>query len=74
MAGTKAGAAKRRAVRTTPSAEVVRAALPPAAQYEVGRRPLLHDGLLLQPGDPVPGAENWPRVESWERSGRIVKR
>lgn len=76
MAGTKAGAAARRersAPHTPPASAAPETPLPETV-YAVGRRPLNYEGVLLQPGDPVPGAERWTRVESWERAGLIVKR
>lgn len=44
----------------------------PGYSYVVGVKPLLTDAGLLQPGTPVPGAENWPRVEAWVRARRLV--
>lgn len=41
--------------------------------YIVGARPLKHEGEWLQPGDIVPGAEKWNRLESWIRWRRIVE-
>lgn len=41
--------------------------------YVVGPRPMKGPGgVMMQPGDPVPGAEKWPRVEAWVRARRIV--
>lgn len=75
MPGTKAGAAKRRAVRSESASPVSeRTALPSAAEYECGNKPLKFGEITLVKGDPIPGAESWPRLESWIRTGRIVKR
>lgn len=51
----------------------------PAAEaeyfYVVGILPLkIAGGKTLAPGDPVYGAENWARVEAWERARRIIRR
>lgn len=42
------------------------------ASYVCGDRPLRTEHGMLEPGEPVPHAEDWPRVEAWVRSGRIV--
>jgi hypothetical protein len=42
------------------------------SRYVVGRKPLKSGTTMLMPGMPVPGAENWLRVESWVRSGHLV--
>lgn len=41
--------------------------------YEA-RRPLLVGDTVIDIGEIVPGAEDWPRVESWVRTGKIVRR
>lgn len=40
--------------------------------YVVARRALNWEGLVLEPGDVVPGAEEWPRLEAWVRAGRVA--
>lgn len=37
--------------------------------YVVGRKPLRVGSKFLQPGEVVPDAHKWPRVESWVRTG-----
>lgn len=44
------------------------------AGHVVGRKPLLVDGILAEPGEPIFDADSWLRVESWVRTGRIVPR
>lgn len=48
------------------------APLAPAVDYFVGRKPLKVGEETRQPGDPVPEAASWPRLESWINTGRIV--
>lgn len=43
-----------------------------ATHYVVVRRPLAWEGLTLLVGETVPGAKDWPRLESWVRAGRIA--
>lgn len=40
--------------------------------YVVSRRPLPLDDKVLEIGEVVPGAAQWPRVEAWVRAGRIT--
>jgi hypothetical protein len=66
MAGTKEGAAKRYAlVKSENENDPV---------YVVGRRPLKMGDDVLAPGDVVPGAHRWLRLESWLRTGAISRR
>jgi hypothetical protein len=44
----------------------------PAFDYVVGRKPLRVGSETRRPGDPVPEAATWPRLESWVRSGAII--
>lgn len=37
----------------------------------IARRPLKIGAKRFKPGDPVPEAEGWTRVESWVRAGYI---
>lgn len=48
-------------------APVVGTPAPPV--YRVGRKPLKVGDKYLQPGEVVPEAHTWPRVEAWVRSG-----
>lgn len=41
-------------------------------KYVVGSLPLRYGDAILQPGDEVPDAHLWPRVESWIRTRRII--
>lgn len=41
--------------------------------YVVGRRPLRHQGKVLQPGEEVPGAAEWPRIEAWVSARSVVR-
>lgn len=41
--------------------------------YYVGKRPLKLGKETLQPGDEIPEAARFPRLESWIRSGAIVE-
>lgn len=41
--------------------------------YRCGYRPLRHRDKLLQHGDIVEGAADWPRLESWVRTRRILR-
>lgn len=43
-------------------------------EYVVGRRQLKVGEETRQPGDPIPEAAQWPRLESWLRSGAIAQR
>src|SRR5438270_14091975 len=43
-------------------------------EYVVGRRPLKVGEETRQPGDPIPEAASWPRLESWLRSGAVIQR
>lgn len=49
------------------SPRVEEAPAPPV--YLVGRKPLKVGSEMLQPGEVVPDAHTWPRVEAWVRSG-----
>ncbi len=40
--------------------------------YVVSRRPLQWEGLTLQVGETVPGAQSWPRLDAWVRAGRVA--
>lgn len=40
--------------------------------YEA-RRPVKVGDRIYQPGEEVPGVEDWPRPESWIHTGRIVR-
>ena len=46
----------------------------PYYTYKVGRRAIKMGEYMLQPGEPVLGAELWPRIESWVRTGALVPR
>lgn len=40
--------------------------------YVVGRRPMkIPGGITLQPGETVPGASGWPRLEGYVRTGAL---
>lgn len=57
-------------------AAAIKAGKPPVVtqwEYVVGRRPLKVGEETRQPGDPIPEAESWPRLESWLRSGAVVQ-
>lgn len=58
-------------------AAALKAGQPPVVtewEYVVGRRPLKVGEETRQPGDPLPEAASWPRLESWLRSGAVVQR
>lgn len=40
--------------------------------YVVGTKPIRHQGEILQPGTPVPGAASWPRLESRLRARTLA--
>lgn len=79
MAGTKEGAAKRLAARAALAVEdqVVEETVaeepefeepePIAAKYVAAKR-FTYNDHVYRPGDPVPGAEGWFRVEAWVRA------
>lgn len=56
--------------------QMVRAMPPTEPVYLAGSRgPRLKVGdHTLQPGDIVPGAHTWPRLEAYERAGRVRRR
>lgn len=75
MAGTKAGAAKRRHTQPAPPAAVTEERVELHPVYVVPpKRYLLHEGKRLEAGDVVPGAHLWPRIETWINTGRIVEK
>lgn len=43
-------------------------------EYVVGRRPLKVGDETRQPGEPIPEAAEWTRLESWLRSGAVIQR
>lgn len=47
------------------------AAVAPPSHYVVARRDLNWEGLVLHPGETIPGAEQWARLDSWVRAGRV---
>lgn len=42
--------------------------------YVVGRKPLRVGNEIRQPGDLIPEAATWPRLEGWIRSGAVEQR
>lgn len=70
--GTAAGAAKARAKR---EAKHLEAPSPVSSRtvYRVGIRPLKWGGLTFKVGEKFPFADQLPRLESWLRTGRLVK-
>lgn len=58
-------------------AAAIKAGKPPETtqwEYVVGRRALKVGEETRQPGEAIPEAAEWPRLESWIRSGAIVQR
>lgn len=44
---------------------------PPAKEpgrHFIAVRKMTYQGQVLEAGDPVPGAEQWPRVDAWVRA------
>lgn len=76
MPGTKEGAAKRLAKDDAQKRlEAKFGSKDPVLmeqRYVVGVRPLLWHGFTLQPGESVPDAHEWPRLEAWVRAKRVV--
>lgn len=76
-ASTSRSAGKRRRTGVSPGA-------PAAGQRKGGgpnytyvyeaRRPLTVGETKIEIGEVVPGAEDWPRIESWVRTGKIIRR
>ena len=60
--------------RQEASPNTVRQDIGPDYAYKVGRRAIKMGEYTLQPGEPVLGAELWPRIESWVRTGALVPR
>ena len=46
---------------------------PAGKVYLCGAKPLRMGAMILEPGDPVPGAAGWPRVDAWVRARRLVE-
>ena len=71
MAGTKEGAAKRRAAR-----EALEAAPPVSSapkRYIVARRPIKDGVRTYKPGDVFPKAHELPRLDTWLRTGMLIE-
>ena len=41
--------------------------------YVVGKKPLRFRGTVLQPGEEVPGAGEWTRIEAWVNARQVVR-
>lgn len=46
--------------------------MPAPQQYVVGSLPLRYGDAVLQPGEVVPDAHLFPRIESWVRTRRLI--
>ena len=56
---------------------LLRATKPQEAEgtvYVCGRKPIKHGDQVFQPGELVPGAESWLRIESRVRTGVLIRR
>jgi hypothetical protein len=57
----------------TDSAPAVPSSTEAADAKYVAKKRLVVDKKVYKPGDPVPGAEEWTRVEAWVRNGWITE-